>query len=433
MHIRVDERQWANLSSSLLAEKHLESAGILLGEVIGTGAERVIAVRETKLVPDDGYEIRRPDQLRISPLTLNRLVRPARERGWSVLTIHTHGAQSPPQFSWADDQGDARLMPSFSSLIPGVPHGSMVLSSTGEVTARLFDGHADPAFVGISVVGRRLQRLVRAEEFDEPWFHRQRLALGGAGQAQLRRLRVAVVGAGGIGSVVAIELCHLGVGELLLVDGDVLEASNVSRVLASRVADVSRMPKVDLAARYIVESGLPVRVQVIEEPLNEHNVEALATADVILSCVDRHRPRALLNRLAYRALVPVIDTGTAFRIGVAGQLTGAAGRVVVVGPGRPCLNCWGHISPDALRVEALPQEERQALAAEGYVSGADVPEPSVVAFNAAVASHAVIELMRLVTGFAGADDPPDRLAFSFADGTVRRNRLAERHPCAICA
>jgi molybdopterin/thiamine biosynthesis adenylyltransferase len=198
------------------------------------------------------------------------------------------------------------------------------------------------------------------------------------------------------------------------------------------VEDVGRMPKVDLAARYIVESGLPVRVHAVGEHLDERNAEVLATADVIVSCVDRHRPRALLNRLAYRALVPLIDTGTAFRVGAGGQMTGDAGRVVVVGPGKRCLSCWGHISPEALRMEALAPEEREALAVEGYISGADVPEPSVVAFNAAVASHAVIELMRLVTGFAGADDPPERLAFSFRDGTVRRNRLADCRLCSIC-
>jgi molybdopterin/thiamine biosynthesis adenylyltransferase len=286
--------------------------------------------------------------------------------------------------------------------------------------------------VPVTIVGRRLKRLARPADATEPWFHRQRLALGAAGQAELRRLRIAVVGLGGIGSVVAMQLCHLGVGELVLVDGDLLEASNVSRVLAARVSDVGRMPKVELAARYVGESGLPVRVHTIGEHLGERNLDLLASADVIISCVDRHRPRALLNRLAYRAMVPLIDTGTAFRVDTSGRMTGDAGRVVVVGPGKPCLACWGHISPDALRLEALKPEEREALADEGYVSGADVPEPSVIAFNAAVASHAVIELMRMVTGFAGAEEPPERLAFSFRDGTVRRNRLGERRPCSVC-
>jgi len=45
---------------------------------------------------------------------------------------------------------------------------------------------------------------------------------------------------------------------------------------------------------------------------------------------------------------------------------------------------------------------------------------------------AVIELLRVVTGFAGTADPPARLSFDFESGTVRRNRL-DSDPCSICA
>ncbi len=70
--------------------------------------------------------------------------------------------------------------------------------------------------------------------------------------------------------------------------------------------------------------------------------------------------------------------------------------------------------------------------AEGYIEGAEVPQPSVVAFNTAIAGAAVVELMRLVTAFAGADDPPMRLSFDFETGTVRRNRLSQDRGCRIC-
>ena len=53
-------------------------------------------------------------------------------------------------------------------------------------------------------------------------------------------------------------------------------------------------------------------------------------------------------------------------------------------------------------------------------------------FNAMVAGAAVIEVLRIVTGFAGAVDPPQRLAFQFMDGTVRRNALAQVEECAAC-
>jgi hypothetical protein len=64
-----------------------------------------------------------------------------------------------------------------------------------------------------------------------------------------------------------------------------------------------------------------------------------------VSCVDRQTPRAMLNRLAYRHLVPVIDLGTAFRVDATGSIVGDAGRVVVIGPGRPCPGVLGPPRP----------------------------------------------------------------------------------------
>jgi hypothetical protein len=125
--------------------------------------------------------------------------------------------------------------------------------------------------------------------------------------------------------------------------------------------------------------------------------------------------------------------GSAFRVDSAGRIVDSGGRVVVIGPGRPCLACWGHIDARRLRIEALSPEDRQAAEAEGYIEGAEVAQPSVVAFNTALSGAAVIEFLRLVTEFAGADDPPQRLSFQFASGDVRRNRLAGGGTCSICS
>jgi hypothetical protein len=92
-----------------------------------------------------------------------------------------------------------------------------------------------------------------------------------------------------------------------------------------------------------------------------------------------------------------------------------------------------HIDPNRIRIESLPPEEREREAAEGYIAGADVPQPSVIAFNTQVAGIAVIEFLRTVTQFAGACDPPLRLGVDFEAGTVRRNGLAGERACSICS
>ncbi len=58
--------------------------------------------------------------------------------------------------------------------------------------------------------------------------------------------------------------------------------------------------------------------------------------------------------------------------------------------------------------------------------------PSVIAVNTMLAGAAMIELLRLLTAFAGATTPPNRLAFSFTDGTVRRTGLRGPRNCRVC-
>ena len=322
-------------------------------------------------------------------------------------------------------------MPSLACQMPNAPHGSLVVVDNGHVVARSFESNGATEAMEVRTVGKTLSTPNSTPVQSEAWFARQELALGRSGQARLRQVRVAVIGLGGIGSVVTMQLAHLGVGELVLIDGDVVEASNLSRIVGARQDDVARTAKVEVARRYAESLGFS-RVETIPNYLGTEHEALLASCDVIFSCVDRQLPRALLNQIAYRYLVPTIDLGTVFRVDESGFMTSDAGRVVVIGPGRPCLSCWGHIDPHALRIESLAATDREALAREGYIEGAHEAQPSVMAFNTLVAGAGVMEFMRLVTAFAGAQSPPNRMAFSFSEGTVKRNALVGNGECRIC-
>lgn len=432
MNIRITEHVWHELCVDLFKQKKVETAGILLGEPITTSSGTIIAIRHTIVVPDDAYLIRKLDQISIDPVALNRLTKPARDNSWSVFTIHTHPMARDAWFSKADDIGDARLMPSFHCQIPGVPHGSIVVTNSGDIAARVFDINANSQEACIQIVGKTIVKSKLSITDDEAWFHRQKLALGETGQSKLRNLRVGVVGLGGIGSLVSMQLAHLGVGELVLIDGDIVEPSNISRIVGARKQDVGKSAKVDVAARYVELLGLSSNVETYSEYLGAQHGQLIASCDAVISCVDIHSARAILNRLSYRYYVPVIDLGTVFRVDEIGTMVSDAGRVVTIGPGRPCLGCWGHIDANAIRIESLLPEELEKEINDGYVQGANVVQPSVISFNTHVAGAGVTELLRLVTGFSGVNNPPNRLAFSFRDGTVRRNTLAGNPKCSIC-
>lgn len=432
--LRITESSWDKLVLALTARADVETAAVILCRKLESESASVLVAESIELVPEQGYLERTGAWIRIAPVALNRLTRRAREEDLSILTVHSHPGCQEPWFSWADDQGDSRLMPAFRVQVPGLPHGSIVLVQGGQACARVFSEAQEEEAVTISIIGRTLRQATLVQSRADERFARQALALGAAGQALLRQLRVAIVGLGGTGSLCALQALHLGVGELLLMDADVVENTNLSRIPGALQSDVGVTPKVDVVTRYADQVGAPTAVRAINRHLvGGKDLAILRECDVVLSCVDAHTPRALMNRLAYEALVPLIDMGSAFRTDVTGAIVSEAGRVVIVGPGRPCLLCWGHVDPDRLREEALPDAERQLLAQDGYVTNLDAPAPSVIAFNTMLAGAAMVELLRIVTGFAGAASPPNRLAFSFGEGTVRRSALAGNRACRVCA
>jgi proteasome lid subunit RPN8/RPN11 len=121
MKLRVLESQWAPFVGALCARQEVETAGVILAEQLHGGD--VLLAKQLLAVPDNGYAVRRIDQLRIDPVAFNRLIRPARDTGLSVLTIHTHPGSIEPWFSHADDLGDSRLMPSRHHALGLLDHG----------------------------------------------------------------------------------------------------------------------------------------------------------------------------------------------------------------------------------------------------------------------------------------------------------------------
>ena len=433
MILRVIESEWNEFAASLCARTDVETAGVILAERLHGG--EVLLVRDMIEILPEGYLIRSQDHVRINPVFLNRVIRPARDRGLSVITVHTHPGTRQPWFSAADDNGDARLMPSLFNQMPG-PHGSVVIAGeTGLATGRVWSENGQKRELGIRIIGRRIRSFHsgKSPSEDAPWFDRQRLALGQDGQEALRDIHVAIVGLGGTGSVAFVQLAHLGLRRITVIDGDKVAESNVSRILGATAEDAGRTWKVDVAARYAERLGIGTEVLCLRAHFGKDiSPEQIEGCDLVLSCVDRHLPRAVLNRLSYERVIPIIDMGSAFRVDMDGRITAGSGRVVVVGPGRKCLACWGHIDPNRMRVESLPEKDRAREVEDGYIDGSDIAQPSVVAFNTTIAGAAVIELMRLVTAFAGADNPPMRLSFDFETGTVRRNCLAQENACRIC-
>src|ERR1700730_13716424 len=111
-----------------------------------------------------------------------------------------------------------------------------------------------------TTAARRPDEMLTSEELERYARHIVLRDVGGPGQAALRRARVLVVGAGGLGAPVLLSLAAAGVGTLGVIDDDVVSLSNLQRQVIHATPDVG-MPKVDSAAAVIQRLNPHVAVE----------------------------------------------------------------------------------------------------------------------------------------------------------------------------
>jgi molybdopterin/thiamine biosynthesis adenylyltransferase len=276
----------------------------------------------------------------------------------------------------------------------------------------------------VRVIGRRFTFF--DERTDEvpvaEFFDRQVRAFGPDIQWLLSTLHVGVVGAGGTGSAVIVELVRLGVGTISVFDRDPFDKTNVNRVYGSSVKDAGRN-KAEIAGDAARRTGLGTNLRIHPEHITVREAAMLLReCDLVFGCTDRHAPRGILVQLALRYYIPVIDTGVKID-SIDGVIRGVTGRVTTLLPGEACLFCRGRISAEAIRLESLSPEERRALADEGYAPELETPAPAVIPFTTAVAAQAVTELLHRLTGFMGEERRSSEVLLVFSESRVRTNRV----------
>ena len=232
----------------------------------------------------------------------------------------------------------------------------------------------------------------------EGQYNRQVLALGPKGQRSVAHTVVGIVGLGGLGSIVCLELAHLGVSNFILIDDDVVEDSNLHRVVGASRSSVGKS-KVEVARTLIRRINPKARIEAVKGNVRAAtSLAAIKGADVIFGCVDTDSGRMILNELALAYLIPYIDTGVGIFV-ENNRIVEAGGRVVAWIPERPCLLCCKEIHSRIAAEELESQQEREFRQTHGYVQGTDIPEPAVVSLNGTVASLAVTEFLTLIAGF----------------------------------
>src|SRR5213082_1380422 len=150
--------------------------------------------------------------------------------------------------------------------------------------------------------------MLSAEELERYARHIVLHEVGGPGQAALKRARVLVIGAGGLGAPALVYLAAAGVGTLGVVDDDVVSLSNLQRQIIHGTPDVGR-PKVDSAAAAIERLNPHVAVETHGVRLTAANaLDLLRAYDVVADGSDNFATRYLVSDACYFAEKP-LDAG----------------------------------------------------------------------------------------------------------------------------
>ena len=215
-------------------------------------------------------------------------------------------------------------------------------------------------------------------------------------QRRLEALRVGIVGLGSVGSVVAEGLARTGIRELVLIDHDRVESHNLDRLLNASEKDVGR-PKTDVAERSVRRASTAGKIRIINHRRKIQDKVAYASArdcDLLVSCVDSPLARDLLNRMAYRDAIPVIDGGVEVRKDPrTGNMNAARWKAHVVNPYTECLRCKGQYTSSDVMLE-LDGSWRNP----GYIRGSEREErggENVFCLSLSVASELLNMTLRL--------------------------------------
>ncbi len=142
--------------------------------------------------------------------------------------------------------------------------------------------------------------------------------IGIEGQQRLLDSHALIIGAGGLGSPVALYLGGAGVGTLTLVDHDTVDLTNLQRQIAHSLARVGQ-PKVSSAALSIAASNPGVRVRALQQRADaQHLAEWVHEADVVIDCSDNFATRHAVNAACVAQRKPLV-AGAA--IGLDGQIS----------------------------------------------------------------------------------------------------------------
>ncbi|HEX7737976.1 MAG TPA: ThiF family adenylyltransferase [Ktedonobacteraceae bacterium] len=385
-----------------------EQLAFILASVNRSALGVSLLAREMVLASPEDFVYQSRGGLEPKPEFVAATVKRCLKEGWHLIEVHSHPFDSGDHttFSKVDWANDRAKMPAMASIIPDpFLHATMVVGQKA-LDAHFYDRVRKRIrpISRVTLVGERLQHLIptssqetKPRKHTDERYQRQELFFGAATQHALAQATIALVGLGGLGSLVATQLAHLGAGHLILIDPDRVERSNLNRLFGAGTADIGHY-KVHVYARMLGQISKGTRVTPLALSLldrEDHRaIDFARGADVLVGCVDNDGARLILNQLAIRYLLPLVDGGSGIHLDEHARLQAIGGQVQRILPGGGCLECRGYINPQRAHFDLAPRTFQTQARAHGY--GTNDAAPAVIYLNGIIASQQVAEIVYLL-------------------------------------
>ncbi len=328
------------------------------------------------------------------------------QAGQSILTVHSH-PKNASDFSVLDDQTDKELFPSICNWFDDErPHGSAIMLPDGRIHARIVDRFGEFHNMDtVYSVGDAIRMWNRSKIQNESEYGKKLAQTFGTGTLDvLRALRVGVIGCSGTGSVIIELLARNCVGELVIVDPDIVEEKNLNRMVGGTINDVHQSrSKVQVMEHTVREMGLGTTVYPYQDTTSSPAVvAALVDCDVLFGCVDSASGRYHLDCIASAYFIPYFDIGVHLEADGTGNITAADAVSHYVQPyGQSLLQRHAYTTAQVTAENWLSVDpnyyQRQNKA--GYLATVGEEQPAVMSINMQAACQAFNDFLARIHQF----------------------------------
>jgi molybdopterin/thiamine biosynthesis adenylyltransferase len=230
--------------------------------------------------------------------------------------------------------------------------------------------------------------------------------------------KVIILGCGGIGNIISLSLATAGVGELILIDSDIIEISNLTRQIMFEEKDTGKK-KIEILKKALLKRNSEIKVSTMDLIINSfEDLFSLPNSDLIILSADK--PNSLItwvNNYSVKNNIPYINVGYVMDIAVWGPF---------VIPGET--GCWD-CRPLIAQNESYENEVTNLIKAINKNNQV----PSIGPINMMAASHALIDVLKYLGGFGTIASLNKRIGIWTHNLTIEYQDCSKNKECKTCS